>query len=227
MQLETVGEIVRILRGRRGLDQIDLARDCGWRDASAVSRIETDRIRPTRRTLMKLADSLAGPETFSAEQVRAMLFGAAGVVPTREEVEAARATMPALDAWNCPIYVTDFAWNVWAANDSCVELLGLPSNHRGRNLLDMYFEDGPVRQKAADGWTENCDKVLRRFRAETARRTQQRWYRTLLTKLNSYGDFEPAWERSGQAAGRPSTYRLPLEGDPRFAVVPIFDASKI
>ena len=56
MQLETVGEIVRVLRSRLDLEQVELARACGWRDASAVSRIETDRIHPTRRTLLKLAE---------------------------------------------------------------------------------------------------------------------------------------------------------------------------
>src|SRR5207247_1583867 len=99
LQLETVGEIVRLLRTRRNLEQIELAQACGWRDASAVSRIETDRIRPTRRTLVKLADSLAGDETGERHELRSWLFLAAGILPAREEIEALGVAIPAIESW--------------------------------------------------------------------------------------------------------------------------------
>src|ERR1051325_11655209 len=112
MQLETVGEIVRTLRSRRDLEQVELARACGWRDASAVSRIETDRIRPTRRTLLKLAENLADPAvTGTAKEIRAWLFLAAGILPTASEVDELVLQIPDLESWQYPASVMDFGWH--------------------------------------------------------------------------------------------------------------------
>lgn len=69
---ETTGELLLLLRRRAELDQVEIARRCGWTDASAVSRLETGVIRrPQRATLDKLAKALAGRKTGSVRQVRA------------------------------------------------------------------------------------------------------------------------------------------------------------
>src|SRR5438445_12014885 len=141
MQLETVGEIARVVRSRLGLEQVELARACGWRDASAVSRIETDRIHPTRRTLLKLADNLARPAvTGSPSEVRAWLFLAAGILPTAREVDELGDKIPDIDGLPHPASILDFGWYLWRANEWMVKGVGLPERHIGRHYVEMYFE---------------------------------------------------------------------------------------
>src|SRR6266542_5407852 len=127
MQLETVEEIVRVLRSRLDLEQVELARACGWRDASAVSRIETDRIHPTRRTLLKLAENLSDPNvTGTDKEIRAWLFLAAGILPTVREVEELGSQIPSIEGWPQPATVMDFGWTLWRANERFREALGVP-----------------------------------------------------------------------------------------------------
>lgn len=198
MQLETVGEIVRILRSRLDLEQVELARACGWRDASAVSRIETDRIRPTRRTLTKLADALAKPEvTGSPREVMAWLFRAAGILPTSDDVRQVELDLPDIESWGQPAFIMDFGWYVWRVNDLAVRMLGLPANHRGRNYLELLFDPkGPIRQSLGHRWERAAVFTLNDFKSDTARQADRRWYKKLLARLNELPDFERLWHQA-------------------------------
>jgi len=195
MQLETVGEIVRVLRSRLGLEQVELARACGWRDASAVSRIETDRIRPTRRTLLKLADNLADPSvTGTAAEVRAWLFLAAGILPTAREVDELGDRLPDIDNLPHPASIMDFGWNLWRTNEWFRKGIGLPEKHIGRNYLEMFFEEkSPVRSQFGDFWATLAPLVIADFRQDTEHRSEQRWFGKLLTNLRTLPDFDDLW----------------------------------
>lgn len=235
MQLETVGEIVRVLRARRRLEQVELARACGWRDASAVSRIETDRIRPTRRTLVRLADSLADPDVpGSAAQVRSWLFYASGILPTAEEVRALGDAIPEIERWTQPALVIDMAWHVWRANTLFSRMLGLPDDVIGRNFLELFFEPGgSVRGRVGEYWERGALQTLRQFRAENDRRARQRWYSTLVGRLERMPDFARLWHlasprgpeevaarfRQTTSIGTLALLRLPLTADPRLSVM--------
>lgn len=221
MRLETVGEIVRTLRARKDLDQIDLAKACGWRDASAVSRIETDRITPTRRTLTKLSDALSGPQTLPPEQIYATLLAAIGTLPSRDDVEQMRANKPAIERWRGPTYILDQAWNAWATNAACLERLGFPQNAVGRNVLELYLEDGSCRRAVGQAWPAVMDGLLARFRRETVRHEERRWYRALMSKLQTYPGFAASWERSAVNGAHDLALRVPFEPDPRFTIVSV------
>lgn len=54
---ETVGQRIKRLREERGLSQAALGSRCDM-DHTAVSRIEHDRVKPTRRTLRDVARAL-------------------------------------------------------------------------------------------------------------------------------------------------------------------------
>jgi transcriptional regulator with XRE-family HTH domain len=198
MQLETVGEVVRVLRSRLGLEQVELARKCGWRDASAVSRIETDRIHPTRRTLLKLADNLSKPDvTGTAAEVRALLFLAAGNLPTAREIEELGDKLPDIASWSYPASIMDFGWYLWRANDLFTKGLGLPEKHIGRHYVEMFFEeDGPIRKQFGDIWGDLAQITVSNFRADTEHRTQQRWFVKLRASLGRLPDFEPMWNKA-------------------------------
>jgi transcriptional regulator with XRE-family HTH domain len=198
MQLETVGEIVRVLRSRLGLEQVELARACGWRDASAVSRIETDRIHPTRRTLLKLADNLAKPDvTGTTSEVRAWLFLAAGILPTAREVDELGDQIPDISSWNHPASVMDFGWHLWRTNEWFVKGIGLPEKHIGRNYVEMFFEeDGSVRRQFGSLWRDLASILVSQFRADTERRSDQRWFVKLHARLCALPDFERMWNES-------------------------------
>ena len=234
MQLETVGETVRLLRSRLGLEQVELARACGWRDASAVSRIETDRIHPTRRTLAKLAENLADPQKTAGErEIRGWLFLASGVLPTQREVEELSDQIPALDSLPHPAALFDFAWTAWQATERLVAMTGLPAKFVGRNYVEMFFQpDGPVRGHLAGAWEVATTIVVREFRRDTDRRAQERWYRRLMASLQQMPDFSRLFDTSdlssdgkvlnwARTAGNGANFamvRTPLRADPRLIV---------
>ena len=233
MQLETVGEIVRVLRSRLDLEQVELARACGWRDASAVSRIETDRIKPTRRTLLKLADNLADPAvTGTAAEVRAWLFLAAGILPTAREVDELGERLPDIEKLPHPASIMDFGWNLWRANEWFRKGLGIPERHIGRNYMEMVFEENSsVRKQFGDVWSTLAPLVVADFRQDTAHRSEQRWFGKLLATLRTLPDFEELWNtttgREADAIGWSHTsfeggmvgaVRSHLTADPRFIV---------
>lgn len=230
MQLETVGEIVRILRARRQLEQVELARSCGWRDASAVSRIETDRIRPTRRTLIKLADALAGDATGGPEEIRAWLFRAAGIPPTAEEVRSVEHALPDIESWGQPAMIIDFTWTIWRANHLVAKMMQLPPNYAGRNYLELIFEpDGMMREKLGEKWERVARLTVLDFRADTRRQSDRRWHKKLLARLNDLPDFTRVWNetrdvprdevyqrrRTPLSGGTVAMVRLTIAADPR------------
>lgn len=195
MQLRTVGEVVRTLRNRRDLEQVTLAQRCGWRDASAVSRIETDRVRPTRRTLLKLAEALADPEsTGTAEQVQGMLFLASGILPTRAEIGSMGPRLPLIHSWSQPAAIYDFGWHLWDANDLYRRVIGGPQRPRGRHLLELLFDPGhPLRTAAPKDWEALCREAIGFFRLDTAQYRERRWYQTLLEGLRRKPGFDELW----------------------------------
>jgi transcriptional regulator with XRE-family HTH domain len=234
MQLETVGETVRLLRSRLGLEQVELARACGWRDASAVSRIETDRIHPTRRTLSKLAENLSDPlKTGTEGEIRGWLFLAAGVLPTQREVDELGDKIPSIDDLPHPAALFDFAWTAWRANERLMALTGLPARFAGRNYVEMFFQaDGPVRAHLGPAWEQATTLLLREFRRDTDRRVNERWHRRLLASLQQMTDFPRIWDAAvvnldGKVANWAQTaangisfamVRTPLKADPRLIV---------
>lgn len=233
MQLETVGEIVRVLRSRLDLEQVELARKCGWRDASAVSRIETDRIKPTRRTLLKLADNLADPSvTGTPEEVRAWLFLAAGILPTAREVDELGDRVPDIENLPYATTIMDFGWTLWRANDLFRKVFGLSAKHIGRNYMEMFFEeDGPIRKQFGDFWATLAPLVVADFRQDTAHRAQQRWFGKLLATLRTLPDFDELWKTGAKRdvdafgwshtsieGGTVGAVRSHLTADPRLIV---------
>jgi transcriptional regulator with XRE-family HTH domain len=240
MQLETVGEVIRVLRSRLSVEQVELARACGWRDASAVSRIETDRVRPTRRTLAKLAENLSDPAvTGTVEEVQAWLFLAAGVLPTPSEVDQVEDHLPAIDSWPQPAAILDFAWYLWRANPLLRKMAGIPDNFVGRHALEMFFqENGSMRRHFGDRWEAAALRAVTFFRAETDRRNTQRWYKKTLSKLNELPDFRRIWALAAKEKGKEqaeiyqrtrtetsigtiAVLRLTLRADPRLTLVHI------
>jgi len=235
MHLETVGEIVRILRARLDLEQVELARGCGWRDASAVSRIETDRIRPTRRTLTKLAQALANPTvTGPFEQIRAHLFRAAGILPVQDEVTAVASELPAIDEWAQPAFIMDFGWYIWRANALAGRMIGLPPGSQGKNYLELFFQPGgQARKTLADGWERAARTTLADFKASTTRQTDRQWYKRLMMRLEDMPDLQRLWEQTDDAERGPVAHRrrtaiddgivgfvrLMLTADPRLTLV--------
>jgi transcriptional regulator with XRE-family HTH domain len=233
MQLETIGEIIRVLRSRLGIEQVELARACGWQDGSPVSRIEKNRIHPTRRTLIKLAENLAYPSiTGTFHEVRGWLFLAAGILPTAREVDALGDRIPAVDSLWHPATVIDFGWYVWRANEWFAKGLGLPDRHIGRNYLEMFFEDGgSVRRQLGELWPAFATILIEQFREETVRRREQRWFVTLMATLRTLPDFENIWNNAGRLSeggfgwsqapvdgGLIGTIRSHMAADPRFIV---------
>jgi transcriptional regulator with XRE-family HTH domain len=233
MQLETVGEIVRVLRSRLDLEQVELARACGWRDASAVSRIETDRIRPTRRTLLKLAEHLADPAiTGTPQEVRAWLFLAAGILPTAREVDELGSKIPDIENLPHPASVMDFGWYVWRTNEWLRKGAGLPEKHIGRNYVEVWFEaNSSVRQHFGNLWYELASVLVGQFREDTVNRCEQRWFEKLLATLRPLPDFEEIWKNASSEdvnafgwthtsleGGMIGAVRSQLTADPRLIV---------
>ncbi len=60
MAEQTIGRRIKVLREERGWTQRQLGERCDL-DHTAVSRIEHDRVRPTRRTLRDIARALGIP----------------------------------------------------------------------------------------------------------------------------------------------------------------------
>jgi transcriptional regulator with XRE-family HTH domain len=201
MQLETVAEIVRVLRARLGLEQVELAHACGWRDASPVSRIEKDHVHPTRRTLHKLAEKLGDPAiTGTPGEVRAWLFLAAGILPTAREVEELGALLPNIESLPHPASVFDFGWNVWRANELFRKGVGLPEKYIGHNYIEIFFRrDSSIRKQLGDLWLALAPVLVGQFREDTANRTEQRWFRKLLAKLRALPDFEDVWNATSRS----------------------------
>ncbi len=57
---QTVGQRIRAMREKRGWTQAQLG-EKAYLDHTAVSRIEHDRVRPTRRTLRDIAEAFGVP----------------------------------------------------------------------------------------------------------------------------------------------------------------------
>lgn len=235
MQLMTVGEVVRTLRNRRDLEQVVLARKCGWRDASAVSRIETDRVRPTKRTLLKLTDALADPTTTgSPDQVRGMLFLASGILPTKQEIADLAPALPGIEGWTQPAALMDFGWHVWVMNRPFGRVVAHTGEPRGRHLLDILFDPShPLRARAPDAWETLSSHTVSLFRQTAGRYQGRRWYESLIDSLASRPGFEEiwkhppepspstisgAWEETSSTIGAWGVLMLPLATDARLWV---------
>jgi transcriptional regulator with XRE-family HTH domain len=233
MQLETVGEIVRVLRSRLGLEQLALAHACGWRDASPVSRIEKDHIHPTRRTLVKLANNLANPAvTGASAEIRAWLFLAAGILPTVGEVDELGDRLPHIESLPHPAWVRDFGWYLWRSNEWFMRGIGLPERHIGRNYIEMFFEEGgSVRTHLGDLWGTIAPGLVAHFRQDTARWCEHRWYAKLRANLGTMSDFEEfwntppgrdpdavGWSHTSLDGGMVGTMHARLAADPRLII---------
>ena len=235
LQLQTVGEIVRLLRGRRDLEQVELARACGWRDASAVSRIETDRIHPTRKTLVKLAENLANPARGqTSDDVLAWLYLAAGILPTPEDMSRVKAEIPVIERWSHAAVVLDFGWNIWGVNRAFTGWLPIPEGSEGRNMLSVMF-GAQVRAQLGARWEMFAREAIIQFRGETDHRAEQRWRRALIADLSHDADFARLWDdvvpadvhdlqhrhRRAIDRGEFSVLRVPLWSEPRLTLVHI------
>jgi len=230
---ETIGEVVHALRLRLGIEQVELGRDCGWGDASVVSRIEKGRVNPKRSTLLKLADNLADPVvTGTSAEIGAQLFLAAGILPTSRDVEELRPRIPNINNLPQPAIVMDFGWYLWRANKRLKEGFGLPRRNVGRNFVEILFEEGGlVRGHLGDLWRSVASWVVSDFRRDTASRCSQRWFGKLLGTLRTLPDFEELWSGAVQPdenvfgwsqatldGGTIGAFRSHLAADPRLIV---------
>ncbi|MDX3905593.1 MAG: helix-turn-helix domain-containing protein [Pigmentiphaga sp.] len=131
MSSETVGDLTRAWRKRRGMSQLDLALDAGV-SARHLSFVESGRASASRELLLRLSEQLAMPL-----RERNRLLVAGGYAPAFDaralddpDMEPALAAISAvLDASApYPALVVDPLWNLVRANRPAQQLLdGLPT----------------------------------------------------------------------------------------------------
>jgi len=131
-QTISVGDQLRVWRGRRRLSQLDLALDTEI-SARHLSFLETGRSRPSRAMLLRLADRLRIPA-----RDRNLLLAAAGFAPAFPErrlddpalAAARRAVDLVLAAYEpFPVLAVDRNWDMIAANAGAMALIAGVAEH--------------------------------------------------------------------------------------------------
>jgi transcriptional regulator with XRE-family HTH domain len=200
-----LGALLKTWRGLRGFSQIDLSLETGVSQRH-LSFIESGRSKPTRQTLMAVADGLDMPF-----RERNQLLLAAGFAPHyAEEAWDAAALAIVRHALErmlrqhepFPALVMDRYWNVVMANDAMRRMLGtfihLDDWPKPRNLLHMMFDPKGLRPHVAD-WERFSAALLQRVRREAVGGAPDEATKALVAELLAYpGVSDPGMHVDGR-----------------------------
>jgi transcriptional regulator with XRE-family HTH domain len=169
------GEAMRHWRRRRGRAQLELAFLTGYSQRH-ISFLESGRSRPSRASVLAIAEALAVPL-----RERNALLQAAGFAPvfTAEPLDsqslaaAARALERLLESHRpFPAIVIDRAWNMYAANPPMLALLGRLSNAAAAfsveqpvNVIELCLDPNALRP-AVRNWSKFARGMVARLKRE-------------------------------------------------------------
>jgi len=196
--LSPVGAQLRAWRAARRMNQLDLSLEACV-STRHLSCIETGRARPSRETVVRLADALGMPL-----RERNALLLAAGYAP--QYSENALAT-PALERMReaielilahqepYPAFVVNRHFDVLMANAAAqrvndLVMGGRPSAHA--NLLRQVFDPDDFRRVIVN-WPEVAEKFLRHLHADIAAAPSDRAARDLLDEVLAYPGVPERW----------------------------------
>ena len=208
-----LGAMLRHWRDLRGASQLELSSDTGVSQRH-LSFIESGRSRPSRETLMYIAQALNVPL-----RDRNSLLLAAGFAPLYSEAPWNAAEMQgvtrALERMlhqhePFPAVVMDRYWNVLVSNDATPRFfncfIDMKKRTAPRNLLHLMFDPEGMRPFIAD-WDQVAPALIQRIAREAVGHVTDSKTQELIAALLSYPGSKAAWKT---AQGVPMTPTLPV-----------------
>lgn len=187
----TLGGLIKDYRIQRGIQQLEIAYKIGWKDATILSRIEQGVTKtPSREVIDKICSAMELEE----EEKNNLLY-VGSYVPTSEEINNIRNKMdPIINNYLYPILIEDFTWRVVHENEAARHLEYKDENEAKwvdenlPNALEYNFQEEyhnakfPKNIKEEDK-IEFLTAITAQFLSEQKERSNQRWYKDLMTKL--------------------------------------------
>jgi transcriptional regulator with XRE-family HTH domain len=198
-----LGDMVRALRGARGVSQFDLALRCEL-SPKHLSFVETGRSQPSRDVIERI-----GIELDLSLRERNALHLAAGYAPRYRETplnapelaivrQAIEATLAQQEPF--PAFVVDRHWNLALPNRGMARLMEalFPEGPRHTNMLHQIFDPADMRPLIVN-WTEVAGDLLRHFRYDVMRSPFDEAGRDLLEAVLAYPDIPADWAMQNPA----------------------------
>ena len=213
------GPALKHWRRERGKTQLELAMIAGYSQRH-VSFLESGRSRPSRTTVIVLAEALDVPI-----KERNGLLNAAGFAPAySSEAIDSSALAPAIDALDVvleshrpfPAIVVDRGWNTYAGNDNAFALfstfLADPSAMLSTpNAMQLCLDTNGLRPFIVN-WREFTASLLVRLRHELAFDGEDATLRALVDKIEADEEFT-RYQRASDAPASPvATLSLARDG---------------
>ncbi|MBV8813045.1 MAG: helix-turn-helix transcriptional regulator [Verrucomicrobia bacterium] len=189
-----LGNLLRHWRNVRGRNQLDLSIETGISQRH-ISFIESGRSKPSRQTLLEIAQVLDVPL-----RERNSLLLSAGFAPVYSETAWNSAQMHSVTKAlerilrqhePFPALVMDRYWNVLMTNESVPRFFNCffdMSQRKGpRNMLHLVFDPDGMRP-FVERWDEVAASLIHRVRTEATGRVIDDKTRELLAALHAYSD---------------------------------------
>ncbi|WP_209045859.1 helix-turn-helix domain-containing protein [Rhizorhabdus histidinilytica] len=194
-----LGDVLRELRGARGVSQLELALRCEI-SPRHLSFVETGKSQPSREIIERI-----GEELELSLRERNGLHLAAGYAPRYRETpldapelaiirEAIEATLAQQLPY--PAFVADRHWNIVMANAGMATLMRAlrPEGLAHDNVLRQLFDPTDLRPFVVN-WEEVAGDLLRHFRYDVMRSPFDAEGRALLDEVLAYPDIPTHWRR--------------------------------
>lgn len=224
-QGELLPALLKYWRKTRGLSQLDLGFAANI-SARHISFIETGRAKPTKETLLVIADALQIPLREQNTLLRSAGFQNSFEQPAFAYLEGSPVGQ-AIDYMlkkhdPYPMVVMDSSYNLVKPNRSATRILQMfvanPSSVVPPvNLLEMIFNPELSRPFVV-GWEVSAHKMLARLHRETLEKRHDKGLRSLLDKLLAFPGVPSAWCHPDFSFNCEPTATLTLEkGDWHFS----------
>jgi transcriptional regulator with XRE-family HTH domain len=189
-----VGQYLKFLRLKSGYSQFDIEISTDI-SPGVLSRIENNKINPTKETIIKIADKL---NLSTLEKTK--LFNLIATQPTEEEInQAILEVKKHFSTNNLLAYLVDEWSNFYFASSSLIELLKLDLHilnlARGRNMMELIFNPVfGIKQNFHPDYLHNMYAIeIARTRMEV---NIEEYYPELIASLMLYDDFKEVWNKS-------------------------------
>ena len=227
-----LGNLLRHWRSVRGRNQLDLSIETGVSQRH-ISFIESGRSKPSRQTLLEIAQVLDVPL-----RERNTLLLSAGFAPVYSEAAWSSAQMHSVTKAlerilrqhePFPAMVMDRYWNVLMTNESAPRFFNCffdMSQRKGpRNMLHLVFDPDGMRP-FVERWDEVATSLIQRVRTEATGRVIDDKTRELLAALLAYPDVKtgsrPGGDRTRQNHPKPlDEDRRAIGAAPVLPMIPI------
>lgn len=200
----TLGGLLKDYRLQKGLSQMEISFELGWKEPSRLSRIEQGKVGKPKRELLEKVMQIMRLE----EEDKNHLLLVGNYLPTKQEVEKIRRiTDPILQKWEYPVVVYDFSWRIIHENDANIRIF-----RKSKKQAELVRKNTPwmfeleydpelpqnkyLKDKELEKWHDTLRNYLVHFKYVQRTRTKERWYIDIVKKMMKNDLFRKLWKEA-------------------------------